>query len=211
MLPQTSFCIAIKSQWDQLLGYFREHEPERELLVHTYDRLGVDNVRLLRDQLSVKYANPVRFIICATSYTTEAQNALLKSCEELGISAALSLTVSKPDILLPTLRSRLQQIDIPFDTSGDDTEVVNFCAASYGDRQKLIDESLSKKSKNPWTQDDVKNFLAACLRHVRTGTEISPTLLYSLASAEESLQTLSLPGMPAKMVFEHIALTLPKR
>ncbi|MFT7557785.1 MAG: hypothetical protein ACI83D_000455 [Planctomycetota bacterium] len=209
-IPQAVLCVATSEKLDEVVDFLRLHESEIEMLIHSYSRIGVDDARALREKLQVRYANPVRFVICASSITIEAQNALLKSAEELGESVSLCICVPKSDMLLPTLQSRLQELEISFDEKNTGGELSEFCKGTYQERLELIDRVLGKKAKEPWSHDYVRSFLGECLRHVHTCVPRSSAQVRSLSVVEESLQTLSLPGMPAKMVFEHVALTLPK-
>ncbi len=79
--------------------------------------LGIDQVRLLQQTLSLSptRADSVRVVVIdqAESLTLEAQNALLKLIEEPPPATTMILTVTNPEALLPTVRSRSQSLYFP--------------------------------------------------------------------------------------------------
>lgn len=79
--------------------------------------IGIEAVRDIDHFLArtVPSNRPVSRIIMihqADSLTVEAQNALLKTLEEPPANSMLLLTASQPELLLPTIRSRVQQLAI---------------------------------------------------------------------------------------------------
>lgn len=79
--------------------------------------ISIESVRELEKFLSLKVpvdtdTNRVVIIEDAHLLTMEAQNALLKTLEEPPLHAALILTVSHAQSLLPTIRSRAQAISL---------------------------------------------------------------------------------------------------
>lgn len=79
----------------------------------TNESLGIDTARRLKEFLSHK---PVRAIIKTAVVadgdvlTHEAQNALLKICEDPPTNSRIILIVKNEENILPTLRSRFQKI-----------------------------------------------------------------------------------------------------
>jgi len=78
--------------------------------------IGVDAVREACEQLamtSMRGGYRVAIITPAHLMTTNAQNALLKTLEEPAPRTLLVLVTSRPSVLLATLRSRCQRIEVP--------------------------------------------------------------------------------------------------
>lgn len=76
--------------------------------------LGIDMIRELYDQLRTNSGRQRIVIIDeAERLTTEAQNAFLKLLEEPDDSTHFLLTSHAPQLLLPTIRSRVQQFYLP--------------------------------------------------------------------------------------------------
>jgi DNA polymerase-3 subunit delta' len=77
--------------------------------------IGVDQVRQLSEALgmtSMRSGYRVAVIAPAELMTTAAQNALLKTLEEPAPRTVLVLVAARPSVLLPTLRSRCQRVEI---------------------------------------------------------------------------------------------------
>jgi DNA polymerase-3 subunit delta' len=77
--------------------------------------IGVDQVRDVCERLamtSMRGGHRVAVIAPAEKMTTAAQNALLKTLEEPAPRTVLVLVTARPSLLLPTLRSRCQRVEI---------------------------------------------------------------------------------------------------
>lgn len=80
--------------------------------------LGIDKIRDLRLKLSIKSINKqpkIAIINMAHNLTSEAQNALLKTLEEPPENVYLILFSPNADLLLPTVVSRCQVIELSQD------------------------------------------------------------------------------------------------
>lgn len=99
-------------------------EPEQlekfayaKLITHQDSKIGIDTIRELERFVGLKVPKsaPVNRLIIISdsdSLTLEAQNALLKLLEEPPESTVLILTSKHAQALLPTIRSRVQTINI---------------------------------------------------------------------------------------------------
>ncbi len=87
--------------------------PLRETLVVSCETIGIDDIRSMRNFLYQKSVfSPRRAVIIrdAENLTTEAQSAILKIIEEPPFQSLIIFVVNNPDVLLPTLVSRMQKI-----------------------------------------------------------------------------------------------------
>ena len=89
--------------------------PDLHLVVPAPDKrdVGVEQIRELAASLmqtAVEGRARVAIIEPAERLTEQAQNALLKTLEEPGTDTFLLLTASRPEALLPTVRSRVQRL-----------------------------------------------------------------------------------------------------
>lgn len=85
-----------------------------DAFVRSYRKFGVDEADDLRMRARTK---PVMggqrvFALHVPSMTTEAQNALLKTLEEPTADAVFFIVSPSPEMLLPTVRSRMQTLDV---------------------------------------------------------------------------------------------------
>lgn len=80
-------------------------------------KIGIGQVQKLQEELSLSgyYKGKARVVIIdlADNLTPEAQNCLLKTIEEPPENTVVILLSTDPDLLLPTVRSRLQAIYFP--------------------------------------------------------------------------------------------------
>ncbi|HEY9583185.1 MAG TPA: hypothetical protein VJK09_02655 [Candidatus Paceibacterota bacterium] len=81
-----------------------------KIMTLEYDSLGIADAREIRDIL--RRAGEVNVEIVCNVITEEAQNALLKILEEPALGMSIRLTHPNPELLLPTFRSRLLNLDI---------------------------------------------------------------------------------------------------
>lgn len=108
--------------------------------------IGIDEIRKIRQFLSLKpFVNEKKivFIQEAQNLTTEAQNALLKTLEEPPASSVIILTVPNTSLLLPTVLSRMNIINLKFEenvklTKDEQDEKIKFL-------QTLINSSVPKR------------------------------------------------------------------
>lgn len=109
--------------------------------------LGVEEVRSIQAFLSrkpsQKSANRI-FVLEAHLLTITAQNALLKTLEEPPGASVIYLITRSPDLLLPTVLSRVQLVDSTEKASATDTAQVEkvigtLGKATPGERAALVD------------------------------------------------------------------------
>ena len=79
--------------------------------------ISIENIRQLDEFLSLKVPgtqtlNRAVIILGAELLTHEAQNAILKTLEEPPLGTLMILTTEAPKLLLPTVRSRLQTLNV---------------------------------------------------------------------------------------------------
>ncbi len=88
-------------------------EADRKEHKRSFYVIGIDQVRQAQERLAQSAVEgPARVLVVsdADCMTEEAQNALLKTLEEPGQDAFLLLEAARPELLLPTVRSRVQRL-----------------------------------------------------------------------------------------------------
>jgi DNA polymerase III gamma/tau subunit len=85
-----------------------------DVYVRTHNGFGIDDAHDLRNRAQHRavQSGMRTFIISMATITHEAQNALLKTFEEPPAGAAFFIIVPSPDMLLATIRSRAQMLDL---------------------------------------------------------------------------------------------------
>lgn len=97
--------------------YIKKYSVKNYNVVHFSDKITISNAREIKHLLS-RAASGVRMIILHDDITVEAQNALLKTLEELSDEAIILFAVNSSDKLIPTIISRSQIIRLP-DSNGE--------------------------------------------------------------------------------------------
>lgn len=127
-----------------------------DVYVRSYDSFGVDDARALKDISGTKaIAHMGRvMVISVGALTTEAQNALLKLLEEPGQGMVFVLSIPRADVLLPTVRSRMQRVHLPRNHEKEECKAAHeFLAAPVAKRLAIVGKLL--KDKDIQSADDL--------------------------------------------------------
>src|SRR3989344_4262775 len=175
-----------------------------------YDKFGIDESRELTQLASLRgVGDQSPFILGVSSITTEAQQALLKLFEEprKGLTFVLML---QQGVILPTLRSRM----MPFVQHG----VLYSCITRrvvQPHAQKFLSVSSKERSEmlaKILKADDAKEQLHTLLIDVELAlyTRKKADQLAALSEIAAVRPYLSDRAPSLKMIFEHLAVVLPK-
>ncbi|MBI4100344.1 hypothetical protein HY439_01250 [Candidatus Microgenomates bacterium] len=105
-----------KERFEEALKNSGDVQKEDLIILESETTIGIENVRELKPRLILRpYASQNKVVIIheAEKLTMAAQNAFLKTLEEPPQDTILILTVSNKDLLLPTILSRCQIIELP--------------------------------------------------------------------------------------------------
>ena len=107
------------------LQLYAHLQPELLTKTSTVPQISVERVRQLYSLLRGKHASPVAVIIDNADAMTEgAQNAFLKLLEEPPAAVHFILTTHHPEVLLSTVKSRLQTLHIQPITNEQSVELI---------------------------------------------------------------------------------------
>ena len=131
-----------------------------DVYIREYRQFGIDEARDLRERSKSRAFGEGRrrvFIAVASQVTSEAQNALLKTLEETPGNALYIFIVPSPHMLLTTVRSRAQMLDlgsVRLSTSGesDSPQPIDprkFLAATPEKRLDMLSVLLEKDDDDP--------------------------------------------------------------
>lgn len=171
---------------------------------------SVDDARRIRDRSSRKsFSGKGRvFLIKTNSFTREAGNALLKTLEEpAGLSYFLVATGSSENVL-GTLRSRLVPITFYPDAelSKEKREFVEkFLSSSFEKRADTVKKTAEDKNKAASFLDSLELFFREKLIENFSGDMAD--LIEDIGRKRDLLRGRS---ASAKMILEHLSLTLPR-
>jgi len=167
-----------------------------------YDTLTIDIARDLALSVAQKDFGGKRkiFLVEADIITEEAQNSLLKVLEEPTPGTHFFIMMPQ-DILLPTLRSRLQVISMskmPFDT-----KILEMKIAQRLELVKEITDGISDEEKTKQDAITLLNQIESELYSRGVEKEV-----VNLKVCQETRNALYDRGTPVKMVLENLMLTI---
>ena len=120
------------------------------------ERFGIADARGLKDLAYQSGTGGRRcFQITARSLTREAQNALLKLCEDPPPGVSFQLAVPKLNCLIPTLRSRFSLKSTATAPTCDLSVAKDFTSLTPADRIALIAAKI-KAADSQWQTDLIK-------------------------------------------------------
>ncbi len=178
----------------------KEHQEHHVDVRHFhFERMSIDDARSLIDEVRLR---PIvrtyrTFVLICDVMPPETQNALLKLFEDPNEHTLFYLIIPYQELLLPTLRSRLNVIHIGTGVHVNDS-FSDFQKLSYADRLAVIVEKI-KTDDTAWIAEIMKGF-EQHIRMKRDSTHIQDTLLVTTY--------MHTPGNSKKMLLEHLALTL---
>lgn len=175
-------------------------------VTHTaVDSFGIDDARALGLASAQKpLASPLRtFVLSFRTATVEAQNALLKTLEDPVLTTEFFVIVPREDVLISTVRSRLQYERIDSVESNVSKIAEAFILSPYSERLKEI-EKRAKDKDDAWMEE------------ILSGIEMWAEKNMGKSGVSEVLEDVMLVrtylphrGASKKMLLEQLALTLP--
>jgi len=191
-----------------VIGFNATGNPDAFIRVH--EQFGIDESREITRLATRRPIVSPRsiFIITTPSMTAESQHALLKTFEDPASAATFFLIVPSVELLLPTLRSRLQLLQSgtrKISSSTEEAFAKEFLAATPAQRIKLL-EALLKERK----LGDIIQFLSSLERL------LAP--LVAEKDAREGLRAVyrarsfsADKGALMKVLLEQVALLVPRK
>ncbi len=142
------------------------------------------------------------FVISAEVITEEAQNALLKVFEEPTPGTHFFI-ISPQDILLPTLRSRMQTIRVGNETAEETEKVLDLDLKERMEKVKGITDSIKDEEG---TKQDAISLLNQIEKELYSRGVVEHES--SLRICEDARLALYDRGAPVKMILENVMLSI---
>lgn len=199
-----------------VLDFLEKHgihtKANPDVYVREYLSFGVDDVRTIRERAGSKAIVGERraFVIVAPSMTTQAQNAFLKTLEEPSGGAVFFFVVASPDMLLATLRSRVETLALDSGKDEGPIEVKKFLAAAPEKRLDILKPLYARKDDDE--ERDVRGavtFLSALERVLSKNPkgEEERQGIHAIYRARKHLMD---KGSLLKPLLEQVALLVPR-
>lgn len=140
-------------------------EGSTDSYVRIYDHFGIDEARDLSARAYGKSMSGGQrvFIALFPVITNEAQNALLKTLEEPPSNAIFFMVTPAPEMLLPTLRSRSQMLDLGL-SEVSLLDIPKFLKAKPRDRIEMLKSLLEKNDDDRRDIGGIITFLSSLER-----------------------------------------------
>ena len=196
-----------KTDIDSVLDFFAKDlefgvQGNSDILIFTDEKLSIERAREIRQYagaLPLK-ENFLHIIIGFDSANLEAQNALLKSFEEPGLQAKFYILAPSFKSLIPTLRSRLMQINLENKSEQIlfKKEVSDFVKGGSGKRIKIVEKIADDLKEEKISKGDIHIFLKILKDEVLKdhnatwgpGSQVGE-LISSIVTAEKYLESSS--------------------
>lgn len=185
-----------------------------DVFVDYYNSIGVDEAREIKGMQvrSAFGANRKIFIIGTDTFGYEAQNALLKTFEEPTDETIFFLIIPRVEMLLSTLRSRVQIVQGQIVNTEDEAKVLSekFLDASLEGRFAIAKKMAEKKSGENINRELFRSVFDHIERMLYTKTagkrdDKTANVLRELFQAKTYLANR---GSSPKMLLEHIAMIM---
>jgi DNA polymerase III delta prime subunit len=178
-----------------------------DVYIREYSSFGVEEARELASKASSRALSSSRrtFIIVTPTVTNEAQNALLKTLEEPAGDALFFLVVPSPLMLLPTLRSRAQILDVGSNMETQSVDPRAFLKATPGERLEMLKPLLDKDEDDKRDVANSITFLAALEQEL----SLDPTnKSEGLGAVYRARKYIGDKGSLTKALLEQVALLI---
>lgn len=193
--------LSLKNFLENEVGVVMSGNPD--FVSIKFDTLNIESARIISESQERKDFNGKKkfFVIQTDFITEEAQNSLLKVLEE-PTKGTHFFIISPQDVLLPTLRSRMQ---IFFLNEKNDIKekFLNLKISERLDRVKEITEAISDEEA---TKQDAVNLLNEIESELYAlGVEKNSK---ALEVCEQTRASLYDRGAPTKMILENLVLSI---
>jgi DNA polymerase III delta prime subunit len=186
-----------------------ETEGNPDVFSRVYASFSIEEARSLRERAAMKAVGQRGriFILAAPTVAPDAQNALLKTFEEPPAGAKFFLVVPSPEMLLPTLRSRSQILELAGTKTDSIVDAQQFLKSTSETRMEMLKPFLEKG-------DDDRRDLAATLTFLadveRVLAKKPKENSRGIRAVYDARKYITDRGAIAKALLEQVALLVPK-
>lgn len=210
-LHHAYICRGSQAVWKQdLRNFFDTEMVGMNWIDYQYEKLGVDEVRELREIFSEKTTG--RFIVIATDrFTPEAQNAFLKLLEEPTENTYTFLLIPSQVAILETVQSRTIELIQSEIVQNPISPIKDFLFDTVASRLDKI-ESFTKSREESLQAYEVHQFLDQLESGLYTVFSKKKSLQYAeyFEAIRNARGWAAQTGFPMKNIIEYIAMVLPE-
>lgn len=197
-------------------------EAHPDFLFRQFDLFGIEDSRDLKNWASGKsfYGNGKVFVAKTFAFNNESSNALLKLLEEPNSGVHFFIIAPSAETVTPTLRSRMTVLEPGSSTSKPSLEAQlpsletaeKFLKDLPNKRMELVKKMADEKKGDKTDKAKIIEFLNCLELLIEDKLKKSETKKAMLAMKELQISADFIfdRGASAKMILEHLALSLPK-
>jgi hypothetical protein len=182
-----------------------------DFLSYRLESFDIESAREVKDKAREKpFGEKKIILISAERFTHQAQNALLKTFEEPSANTHFFILLGAPDLLLPTLLSRMQIVHIRQNYSRE-----KFGLPRAGDPRTLGEDNSASVSK--FLKSSLKdriNFAKKFADNEKSLPAFLDSMLSMNSNAEQQKKIFTVrrfaddPSKMTRLILEHLALVL---
>jgi hypothetical protein len=182
-----------------------------DLFARVYAHFAIEDARNVRDRATRGALGGDRrvFVIAAPVIAADAQNTLLKTIEEPAGNALFIFIVPSPEILLPTVRSRSQMLELEDGAIIHSIDEKKFLSASGSQRLDMLKPLLEKDKDDRRDLGAIITFLSSLERIVATVKPLE-RMRTGLESIYRARKHVADKGALVKPLLEQVALLVPR-
>ncbi|MBI2175555.1 MAG: hypothetical protein HYU35_02390 [Parcubacteria group bacterium] len=191
----------------ELTSFFTSTLPGSDVVVYEDALFGINEARELRRKAHLTAPNSKFFLVASPRLSIEAQNALLKVCEDPPSQTHIFIFVVSPDALLPTLRSRLVSVTLPvaYDLHPErETELMKFLRDTPETRLRMVTKYATDRT---WTAALLRDLEVLIVGWGLVGKD--PEWTSALETINNMRTALYRPAAASRMIAEYVTLMLP--
>ncbi len=176
------------------------------LYIQAGEKLGIAEAKKIKDHFYLKpYSAQGKVVILedASVLTVEAQNALLKTIEELPKEAIIILGAASDANLLPTILSRCEITNLQ---SGND-DTLEYHSKYFQDLELVLSATTEERFAYVEKLKDREEFLRALVQYFHNHLLDYPKFTAELLQAEQRAKQ----NVNIRAILEYLMLVMPKK
>ena len=173
-----------------------------------FESFGIDESRKLKEMQSSKSISDGKrfFIISTNSVTIQAQNSMLKMFEEPGENTHFFLILPTLSILIETLLSRVEKLEISGGEKKEGIDAKIFMKSTHPERLKIVEKFLKANKESKEIKSLVSNFFSDIEIILAKDLNKNKSSLENLLNIKKYIFDTS---SSVKILLETAALTFP--
>lgn len=216
----------VEGEREETLAALRDHlerigippQGNPDVLWEEYDTLLLEHARELRQQQGYHSVGGGKkiFVVAFNAIMPEAENALLKTLEEPAAETHFFFVTRTAEILLPTVRSRMQVIKTRIrddrDAQQQNGRAKKFLQSPLPERMEMINPWIrAKEEKKVQAKEEIRTFLDELEYALRENLDETGSNTAALKHVLHAKTYLADRAPSIKLILEHLALVLPKK